>query len=671
VNKFFRWQTWIILTVFVLVMISATITIAHNAKSTSVHAAGNNPTISMPAIVHPFDVVTITGQSFSANDSVQLYVDNTYSYSFATLSCDVNGNCSGQVTMPYTNVAQGSHQIIAFDDSGLTAQISVTFLPGIEAIAQWANVSSSGPGSMIEIKGGAFNTNEPVKIYWGAKLNILEGSTYTGYSDGSLDYSFKAPIAALPGHYAITVGRSSQQTPASVMTLFTILAPKIGTSAGVRNSQAAHIHLSGFAANETVTLSWNASGGQTITTFNMDPTGSIDSYFAPPFAPKGTYVLQAVGNDSLRQAKKNFNIGPGILLSLNTENPGGTTTVEGGGFTPGETVNVYFQHTSNGITTATVDASGSFSVPLTVPILHNKNANYFVYAVSTTTTDSANAQFFYAIPTIDLACCNNPIYGNSFTLIGQGFAAQETVTISAQSIAQKYPVKLGTATAAADGTFSFTSTMPSAPYTTVGVPTPSNMTLIAHGNTSKAKAFYLFFVRANIIPTPGSGKIGQKIQLSGGGFASGETVTVTMIYSQVATTTADTNGAFHTTFVVPTTAQPGNYFCNLCAVGSTSGQSANVSFTVLPSVTISPTKGSSGTTITVSGNGYFPYDTVWIYWFDPSTNSQTQLTSVNTTSNAFQTTITAPSNLTTGTTYDVVVQDADNEGTLQLPFLAT
>lgn len=624
----------------------------------------------MPDIVHPFDTVTITGQGFTANDNVPIYIDNTYNYSITSLSCDSYGNCSGQATIPYSNFAQGVHEVIASDNNGLSAQMAVTFLPGIAAYIYGTNVTSAGPGGTIDLKGGAFTPNETIKVYWGVQVNILEGSPTTGYYDGSLDFTFKAPVATPPGIYPITVVRS-QQTPATVTAMFTILPPKIVASAGVRISQAAHIHLSGFAANETVTLSWNANGGQTITTFGMDQTGALDTYFAPPFAPKGSYTLQAVGNVSLRHAKRNMNIGPGILLSLNTENPGGTTIVNGGGYTPGETVNVYFQNTSNGITSATVDASGSFSVPPTVPVVHQKNATYFVYAVSTTTTNSANAQFFYATPSIQLGCCYSPVYGNSFTLNGQGFAALEIVTISAQSTAQTYPVKLGTATAAADGTFSFTSTMPSAPYVTSGWPTPSNMTLIALGSTSKAKATQLLDVRANIIPIPGSGKIGQKIQIKGGGFANGETVTVTMIYTQVATATADANGAFHTTFVVPTTAQPGNYFCNLCAVGSTSGTSVNVSFIVLPSVTITPKKGLSGATITVSGNGYFPYDLVFIYWLDPSTNTQTQLTSVNTTSNAFQTTVTAPAGLTSGNTYYVVVQDADGEGIFKLPFVAT
>lgn len=668
-NKLFRWPTLIILVVLALATLLPTITILHSGKSLTAHAAGNSPAISMPDLVHPFDTVTITGQGFNANESVQVHIDNTNNYSIASLSCDSTGTCSGQATIPYSNIAQGVHEVIATDNNGLTAQMAVTFLPGIAAYIYGTSVTSAGPGGTIDLKGGTFTPNETIKVYWGAKQNILEGSSTTGFYDGSLDFTFKAPIAVPSGNYPITVVRS-QQTPATVTTMFNVLPSKIVASAGVRNSQAAHIQLSGFAANETVTLSWNANGGQTITTFGMDQTGALDTYFAPPFAPKGSYTLLAIGNESLRHAKRSLNIGPGILLSLNTENPGGTTIVNGGGFIPGEAVNIYFQNTSNGITSATADASGSFSVPLTVPVVHQKNATYFVYAFSTTTTDSANAQFFYATPSIQLGCCYT-VYGTSFTLSGQGFAAQETVTISAQSIAQKYPVILGTATAAVDGTFSFTSTMPSAPYTTSGVPTPFNLALIARGSTSKAKASLLLDVRANIIPTPGSGKIGQKIHLKGGGFASGETVTVTMIYTQIATATVNANGAFYTTFVVPPTAQPGNYFCNLCAVGNTSGQSVNVGFTVLPNVTITPKKGPSGTTITVSGNGYFPYDLVSIYWFDPSTNTQTQLTSVNTTSNSFQTTVTAPANLISGSTYDVVIQDADGEGTIKLPFLAT
>lgn len=77
-----------------------------------------------------------------------------------------------------------------------------------------------------------------------------------------------------------------KQTPAHVETIFHILPPKMISSAGVRSNQAVHVQLSGFAANEQVTLSWNANGGQTITTVTMGSTGAADTDVAPPAAPK-------------------------------------------------------------------------------------------------------------------------------------------------------------------------------------------------------------------------------------------------------------------------------------------------------------------------------------------------------------------------------------------------
>ena len=668
-KKLLRWPTLIVLAAFALAALVPAVTILHAGKSSAAHAAGNNPTISMPDIVHPFDTVTITGQGFYPGDTVSITIDNPYNYPLVSLSCDSSGNCSGVATIPNTNVAQGIHQVIGTDSSGLSAQLPVTFLPGISTFVPYGpRLTSGGPGTAIQLEGGAFTPGETINIYWGFNKNILEGTTTTSSYDGSFSFSFNAPVTASTGNYPITVVRS-QQTPATVTIMFNILPPKMISSAGVRNNQAAHVHLSGFGANEQVVLSWNANGGQTITTFTMDGTGALDTYFAPPFTAKGSYTLLAVGNTSQLQATSNLNIGPGILLSLNTENPGGTTTVNGGGYTPGETVNVYFQSTSNGVTSVTVDGSGSFSVALAVPVAHKKNATYYVYADSTTTTDKAKAEFFYTTPSILSTgyCC---YYGNSFTLSGQGFAAQETVTISAQSIAQKYPKTLGTATAAADGTFSFTSTMPSAPYSTIGEPTPFNLAFIARGSTSKLNASLLLDVRANIIPTPDKGSSGEKIQLKGGGFVSGETVTVWLQITQVATATANANGGFSTTFVVPTSAQPGNYFCNLCAAGSSGKTGVFADFFILPSVKMTPKKGPSGTVITVSGYGFSYGDTVSIYWYDPSTNTQTLLTTIHLPAYSFQTTVTAPANLTSGNTYDVIVQDIYGFKT-QIAFLAT
>jgi hypothetical protein len=640
-NKFLRWPAWIILAALALAALIPTLAVSHTGKSPAAHAAGTNPAIALPTIVHPFDTITITGQGFAPGDSVEITLDN-YGYMLGALSCDSNGNCSGQLMVPSSNVPQGTHQVIATSRSGLSAQMAVTFLPGLATFTTFgrASLTSGGPGTAFELDGGAFQPGETINVYWGTTNPLLLGAVMTSQYDGSFNVDFRAPVTVARGFYPIIAVRS-QQTPASARTIFHILAPSMISSAGVRNNQAVHITLSGFLANEQVTLSWNANGGQKIKTFTVDNTGALDAYFAPPFAPKGAYTLLAVGKSSQLQAQSQLNIGPGILLSPNTANPGGTTVVNGGGFTPGETVNVYFQTTSNGVTPATVDAAGSFNVSLAVPATYKKTGTYFVYAVSTTTTDNAKAQFFYTTPSIQLACCNTPRFGDSFTLDGQGFAAQETVKIAAQNTAQTYPVVLGTATAAADGTFTFTSTMLSAPDVPYPVSNGINMYMYATGKTSKLKASIGFDAFPNVIPTPSSAQIGQTVSLQGGGFGSKETVTLTFQGTQIATAKTDSNGAFMATISVPASAQSEGAPCNLCAYGNTIGVPIDAALTILPTITMTPQTGSAGTSITINGDGLYMYDVINIYWLDPVTNTQTWLASVGMNgTNSFQVKVT-------------------------------
>ena len=673
-NKFIRWPVWVILAALVVAALVPAIVIVHGGRTSAAHAVGTTPTITVPAILHPFDTVTITGQGFAPYDNVTIAL-NWSNNTIGGIKCDSNGNCSGQVTIPYSGVPQGTYRVLATGSTGLTTQVGTTILPGVGTFVSNplpptppTRLTSGGPGTAMQLIGGGFNANEAVNIYWGKNNAVSLGNVTSAY-DGSFSLQINAPVPATVGYNPINVVRS-KQTPAHVETIFHILPPKMISSAGVRSNQAVHVQLSGFAANEQVTLSWNANGGQTITMVTMGSTGAADTDVAPPSAPKGAYTLQAAGNTSQLHAQSNLTIGPGILLSPNTENPGGTDVVNGGGFMPGETVNVYFQNTSNGVTPATVDASGSFSVSLAVPAKYSPYNTYFVYAVSTTTTDNAKARFFYTTPSIQLACCSTPTYGDSFTLDGQGFAAQETVKVTAQNTVQTFPTVLGTATAAADGSFTFTSTMLSAPAVPSVLSNGINMYMYATGMASKIKASNSFDAFPNVIPTPSSAQIGQTVTLNGGGFGSKETVTLLFQGTQIATAKMDMNGAFKATITIPASAQS-EAACNLCANGNTSGVSVNAGLTILPTITMSPQTGPSGTSITVNGDGLYIYDGIDIYWLDPTTNTRTWLTGFGLNgTNSFQVTVTAPSNLTSGNTY--YVQLEDGYGMIaQLPFQAT
>lgn len=675
-NKFLRWPVLAIMAALVIAALIPAITFLHAGKPATARAASSTPTITIPSIVHPFDTVMITGQGFAPNDSI--YVNGTDSNNQtilgASITCDVNGNCSGQIVIPYRSVPQGTYQLTARDSTGLTAQTSFTINPGIALTVPYftyPQLTSGGPGTALQVVGGGFVPGEVLNINWGVNNPVLLGTvTVTSY-DATFSLETHVPAPVTPGNYLITAVRTNQ-TPADASTAFQVLPVKMISSAGVLASQPAHIRLSGFQASEQVVLSWNANNNQTITTLTVDGTGALDTYVALPSAPKGAYTLQALGSTSQLHAQSSLNIGPGILLSLNTENPGGTTTVNGGGFVVGETIDVYFQSTANGITSVMADASGSFSVPLAIPVAHKQGTLYFVHAVSTTTKDNAKAQFFYATPSLQLAGNFIPRYGNSFTVAGAGFIANETVTLSAQNTNQKVPVKLGTATAASDGTFTFTSTMPGAPYPPSYGQFRYNMYIIARGATPLDKAVVGMDVQPAIFATPSSAQPGQKVKVNGGGFGAGETVKISEQSTQVGTATANNNGSFTITVVVPLSAYQGwSFSCNLCATGSTTSAQADFFLKILPAVVISPVKGPSSTPITVNGYAVNFGDTISIYWFDPGTSTKTLLTSV--TVNyccTFQTIVTAPSNLTSGTTYDVLAQDASGMN-IQLPFQAT
>jgi len=667
-----RRPVWIILAVLIVAALAPAIAITHREGSSTAHAIGTTPSITVPAILHPFDAITITGEGFESYDDVQIAL-NWSSNPIGGIHCDGNGNCSGQVNIPYTGLTQGTYPVIATGSTGLTTQVSATLLPGVATFVPNSGMStrltSGGPGTAMQLAGGGFNANEIVALSWGKSNAVSLGNATTAW-DGSFSLQLNAPVPTAPGYNAINVVRS-KQTPAKVTTSFRILPPKMISSAGIRNGQAAHIQLSGFAANEQIGLGWNANGGQTITTATVDSIGAFDTYIAPPSAPKGAYTLLALGNTSKLQAQSSLTIGPGILLSPNTVNPGGSIVAIGGGFTPGDKVNVYFQNSSNGVTLATVDTSGSFSVSLAVPAKYFKNVAYNVYAVSTTTADSAKAQFYYSTPSIQLACCNSPTYGDSFTLNGQGFAAQEQVKITAQNTSQQYPIILGTATAAGDGTFSFTSTMPSAPNVPSLIGNGINIYMYATGIASRLKANTSFDALPNVIPTPGSAQIGQAVALQGGGFGGKETVSIQFQGTLAATAKTDKNGAFKATIIIPASAQAGYFPCNLCVTGNMSGASVYASFTFLPTIAISPQKGPSGTSIIVKGIGLYMYDGINIYWFDPITNTQTLQTSFGMNgNNSFQVNVTAPSKLTKGKTYDVQIEGGSGLIS-QLPFQVT
>lgn len=610
------------------------------------------PTITSTAtIVKPGQSVSLTALGFAQYETVAVSID-TVNTTNGYLSCDSTGSCSGSVVMPSSNIVQGTHLLIATGyTSGSIAETALAFTPAFTLVPL-----SGGPGTTVTLTGAAFAAGETVQMYWGTQTGTLEG-TGTTDSQGNLSSSFSTPTAVKAGKYTITVVRT-KQNPVTVTTSFQVLPPKMVATAGLKVGQAVTATLSGFQANEAVVISWNANGGQQLITVGSDTTGASYTSFTPPSAPRGAYTLTATGSSSGLQASSTIAIGPGILITPSSANPGGTITVTGGGFSASESILVYFQTKTNGITTATADTSGAFSTLLTVPIKYNPATTYYVYAVGTN-KDNLRVYFSYVLP--GFTNYNSSIYGQQTTFYGQGFVSKEIVSLY-WAYQQTGQVKVATVTAASDGTFQATFTVPSDPNL-------GYITVAAIGGTSKLKTTINVYEYAGLTISPGSGPAGTKVHVTGGGFTSGESVAVTFNNTSIATVTASTTGEWTTTFVVPTTTTLGSYAIQ--AVGGTSGVSAYTYFTVIPTITITPTTGLSGSTVTVTGKHFSTSNTVYLYWYDPSTGNYSYLGSFSTSATGtFKTTITVPTGLVSGNTYYVQAYDGPTNGLAQAAFVA-
>jgi hypothetical protein len=419
-----------------------------------------------------------------------------------------------------------------------------------------------------------------------------------------LRFTFTVPSGLPNGLYPVTVVRSNQK-PSLVSTTFHIV-PLTMTAmpGGIQIGQGVVVKVTGFLSKEYVTVSWNANGGQTLTTIYADQFGTASGSFSPPSALPGPYTLTAVGTTSGIQATSSLNIGPGI--SKGYGDPGSTMTFYGGGFSANETINVYFQAQKNGVVTTTTDTTGAFSVSLTIPSTYDPSTHYYVYAVSTTSNEHASAPFKFFTP-IFSACdssCNDVFYGQPITFSDSHFAVGETVNVIWN---YQQPGQFTIATIPYNP-FNISSVSEVVP----GTPNQSNVTIAAIGQTSHLIVTTTVLNDAAIYDNPAHGTPGTVISVNGGSFHTGDTITLSLQGKAVASTTSASDGTFSTTFHVPSISGAGDL--TLTATDSITNTSATVPFQYMPAITVSPNVVQSGDVVKVTGLHFSANSSATVYF---------------------------------------------------------
>lgn len=346
----------------------------------------------------------------------------------------------------------------------------------------------------------------------------------------------------------------------------------------------------------TYHICWNArTSGNVKDTFTAAGAGNFSVDFIVPETAKGTYTLYLTADDYSEVAASNFTVEPFVEIDPE-EGPVGTkVTFTGTGFAASQDVQVSFLGTAAAGQANTV---GSWTLNYTVPATPASGYTFDVeYKDGTVWYDLLPGKNFEVTP--EIAGPGSGRVGQTIQVSGTGFGSEENnikVIFRRQGTTSDSVAKDGI-TADDKGSWQADVVVPSVQG--------GGYLIDASGPLTKAADVpeVSFTLGARVVVEPTSAQVGDTITVSGDGFASGETgIRVTFDGQVQATVTARTNGNWESSFDLPVSAYGSH---TISASGDvTSGASTATVSTRAKIETISPSQGSPGDSVSVSGSGF-------------------------------------------------------------------
>jgi hypothetical protein len=447
--------------------------------------------------------------------------------------------------------------------------------------------NSGRPGMAVAIYGADFVTGETINVTFDGTPVCTAGPVDVSKNWSS---SFPVPSMASGSHNIIATGSSggSASSTFNIVPGFTM-----GKTSGAAGTSVT-VNGSGFAANEaSVTVTFDGNPVGTPTTANA--AGSWTATFPVPSAPAGAHSVSVYGASSTGLPVLSFTIAPTLTANKSTAPPGTSVTINGSGFSSGETgVTVTYDGQPIGfpvVANATGAWTANFVVPASAAGVHIISA----YGTSTMATSVPNINFSIGSG-ITINKTSGPP-GSSVTITGSGFAANETgitITYDSQVVAQA---------PAANATGAWTATF------AIPASGSGSHTLGAFGSSTAANQVptATFSIQSGISVSKASGSSGTSVTVSGYGFGTGETGIQVLYDEQVVAQniSANANGAWTATFTAPTSSAGAH---TISAKGSVTQQvgGGDTSFKVSSGLSINPATAHIGDSITISGSGFAP-----------------------------------------------------------------
>ncbi len=349
-----------------------------------------------------------------------------------------------------------------------------------------------------------------------------------------------------------------------------------------------------------------------------------------------------------------------IAFAVSPDNgpPGTVITATGSGFdvsTPGY---IWFdidgdsiRDTGEPYKTTTTDVSGNIPAGVTLTVPTEPRGTYYVQADIPSGSTVEAYDTFTITPEIELDDSSGNV-GDTIYVDGHGFRGSATITIYYDG------VSVGTDTTSSDGAFdNFALTIPDSTKGTHKVKAKD-----ASGYSPEVS----FTVSPEITISSSSGAVGDTITITGTGFAASSDIIIYFGGDEVDITSGDddtdSSGSFECTITIPDTSRGSHTI----KAEDEDDNYNTATFTVAQKITIDPTTGSAGITVTVTGTGFKASYAITIK-FDGTTVATSPATVTTNPTGYFSATFTVPASM--AGTY--VVEATDGTNTATADFVST
>ena len=565
--------------------------------------------------------VTLSGSGFAASSVLTVKFGAT-TVTLSVTSSNVDGAfTSATFTVPAGTVdsVAGAHNIVVSDAVPNSAPaVAFTITPSVTVTG-----SSSGiVGSTVTLSGNGFAASSTLTVKFGATTVTL--SVTSSNVDGAFTgATFTVPagtVDSVAGAHNIVVSDAVPNSAPAVVFTITPSVTVTGASSGIVGSSVT-LSGSGFAASSTLTVKFgattvtlsvassNVDGAFTGATFTV-PAGTVDSVAGA----HNIVVSDAVPNSA---PAVSFTITPSVTVTGSSSGiVGSTVTLSGSGFAASSVLTVKFGGTTVTLSVTSSNVDGAFTgATFTVPagtVDSVAGAHNIVVSDAATPTPNSATASFTVTASVSLGASSGNV-GSTVTVSGSGFAASSMITIKFAGTAQS--TSPSTVTTSSSGSFSGVAF--TVPASVAGSQT------VSATDASSNSASATFTVTSAISLSPTTGAVGSTVTVSATGLLGSHSVTATFGSTAVtlSTSTTTSTGGFSATFTVPASVSGGQ------TVTSTDGtNSPTATFTATSAITLNPSSGAVGSTVTVTGSGFAASSSITIK-YDGTTVATTTSTS--------------------------------------------